>query len=323
MDEIRNNLGIGVAFVKGQKTPVRKCWHFYTDGKAVDVMFYDDRDFAAGLNRIHVVLQDYEVIILAFCLMDTHIHFVLYGEFDECNRFIHEYLRRTSAAISLRHGDRSKLQAASVGYQVIKDDGYLKTVICYVIKNPTTAGMKYCPTDYPWSSGPLYFRSSGFWCSPPWSRPGEDGLLRYHGTENLADLPVRDRRSMLRTRQEWVRPAQVVDGTVFPGAFVRSDLVEEVFRTHRSFQYFVGRTKDDDVEFKDSFISYLSVPVQEMRQHKNELCMKMFGEKTVKKLSVHQRLKLARRLRSGYQSSPRQIARLCGLVYDEVKDKLD
>lgn len=322
MNEIRKNLGIGVPFVKGQKTPVRKCWHFYTDGNAVDVMFYDDRDFSLGLNRIYVVLQDYEVIILAFCLMDTHIHFVLYGEFDECNRFIHEYLRRTSAAISRRHGDRRKLINAPVGYQVIKDDDYLKTAICYVIKNPTTAGMKYSPSDYPWSSGPLYFRSSGYWCSPRWSRQGEDGLLRYHGTENLADLRVRDRRAMLRTKEDGIQSAPVVDGTVFPGSFVRSDLVEEVFRSHRSFQYFMGRTKEDDVEINGCFMSYLSVPIQEMRQHKNELCLRMFGEKTVKKLSVQQRLKLARRLRSGYQSSPKQVARLCGLVYDEVKDKL-
>jgi hypothetical protein len=35
-----------------------------------------------------------------------------------------------------------------------------------------------------------------------------------------------------------------------------------------------------------------------------------------------QRLRLARTLRSRYNSSIKQIARLAGLVYDEVKDRM-
>lgn len=321
MEIVKEDLGIGVPFVKGQKLAVRKCWHFYTDGKAVDAMFYDEKDFSSGVNRIYVVLAKYDVVILAFVLMDTHVHFVLYGEFSECNRFIHEYLRRTSAAISHRHGDRHKLNRVPIGYQAIKDEDYLKTVICYVIKNPSAAGMRYQPYDYPWSSGPLYFRTSGLWCSPGWSGT-EGGQLQYHGTKTLADMPVRDRREVLGTKDSSDLSAQIAGGTVFPGAFVRSDLVEAIFRSHRSFQYFMCRTKDEDVEFKESSSSFLSVPMQELRQHKTELCVKLFGVSTVKKLSLQQRLRLARKLKAAYDTSSRQVARLCGLVYEEVAEKL-
>jgi hypothetical protein len=37
---------------------------------------------------------------------------------------------------------------------------------------------------------------------------------------------------------------------------------------------------------------------------------------------MQQRLRLARTLRSRYNSSIKQIARLAGLVYDEVKDRM-
>lgn len=67
-------------------------------------------------------------------------------------------------------------------------------------------------------------------------------------------------------------------------------------------------------------LSRLSVPMQEMRQHKRDLCRELFGTKSIKSLSIQQRIKLARVLRARYNSSLKQIARLTGLVYDEVKD---
>lgn len=96
LGQITSDLGLDRPFVRGQKIIIRNCWHFSTDGNAVDAMFYDEDDFIVGMNRIYTTVRCYRVIILAFSLMDTHIHFVLYGKFDDCNRFIHDYVRRTS-----------------------------------------------------------------------------------------------------------------------------------------------------------------------------------------------------------------------------------
>ena len=37
--QIESDLGLNVPFVKGQKIKVKNCWHFSTDGNAVDAMF--------------------------------------------------------------------------------------------------------------------------------------------------------------------------------------------------------------------------------------------------------------------------------------------
>lgn len=108
---------------------------------------------------------------------------------------------------------------------------------------------------------------------------------------------------------------------VFPGAYVAYELVERIYKTCKSFNYFFCITKEDDVEARGGQLSLLSIPMQEMRQHKNELCQELFGVKSIKTLSVQQRVRLARTLRARYNSSLKQIIRLCGLVYDEVKDQ--
>ena len=157
------DLGLDRPFVKGQAYPIRNCWHFCTDGNALDAIFTDDKDFIAGMNRIYVTVRGYRVVILAFTLMDTHVHFVLYGEFDECNRFMHDYIRRTSWDISKRHKDIHKFRDVPIHHQAVDTDHYLKTVICYTVRNAPVGGLPYTALDYPWSSGPLYFRRPGHW----------------------------------------------------------------------------------------------------------------------------------------------------------------
>ena len=137
-------------------------------------------------------------------------------------------------------------------------------------------------------------------------------------------MGVVDHRKALRTRKdELARSApRMIGPLVFPGEYVAYEVVERIFKTCKSFNYFLSITKEEDVDARGGSISLLSIPMQEMRQHKNEVCRELFGTPSVRQLSMPQRLRLARTLRSRYNSSIKQIARLAGLVYDEVKDRM-
>ena len=308
--QIAADLGLDFPFSK-QPIPVRNCWHFSTDGNAIDAIFRDEKDFMDGMNRIYVCSKSHKVIILAFSLMDTHLHFILYGDWEECNRFMHDYVRRTSYYISVRHKESKKLVDVPIHFQTIDTDRYLKTAICYTVKNAPAGGIPFMGWDYPWSSGPLYFRRKGTWCSPRWE------VAPYSST---AELGSHKRRDLLRTRKPFETPARMTGLLVFPGEYVAYEIVERLFKTCKSYNYFMCFSREDDVDSREGTISHLSIPMQEMRQLKNDLCKEMFGDASSKQLSTTQRLHLARRLHSRYNSSVKQIARLCGLVYGEVKD---
>ena len=310
--QIESDLGLNVPFVKGQKIKVKNCWHFSTDGNAVDAMFEDEDDFIAGMNRIFVVVKGHNVVILAFSLMDTHLHFILYGTFEECNRFMHEYVRQTSWYISRTHHERNKLDGVPIHHQVVDTDYYLKIVICYTVKNAPVGGIMFNALDYPWSSGPLYFKKRGFWSSPRWM----DDMTE------AGPMGIVEHRHSLRTRKDGMASdgPRRVGQLVFPGEYVAYEIVERIFKTCKSFNYFLCITREEEVEARGGSISLLSIPMQEMRQHKKEVCEELFGTHSVKRLSTAQRLRLARTLRSRFNSSIKQIVRLSGLVYEEVKD---
>lgn len=305
------DLGLDVPFINGQVKKVKNCWHFSTDGNAVDIMFSDEADFKAGMNRVYVVLRSYDVVILAFSLMDTHLHFVLYGTFDECNRFVHDFIKRTSMYIAARYGERHRMESVPIHHQEVDTEEYLKTVICYVIKNAPVGGIPFQGIDYPWSSGPLYFRKQGWWSSPRW-------LSEVSGIKK----PIHEKREILKSRTMNVREdLTMIDDIVFPGEYVAYEIVEKLFRTHKAFSFFMCRSRESDVESRGGAISRLSIPIQEMKQHRNRICGELFGHESVRRLDTTQRLRLARELRSRYNSSLKQVIRLSGLVYDEVVDK--
>ena len=222
---------------------------------------------------------------------------------------------RTSLAISGRHGDCKKLLGVRVGFQKIDTDTYLKKAICYVIKNPTSAGLRYLPYDYPWSSGSLYFRNRGLWTSPAWS---DEGMF----SDRLGHMRVRERRSYLKSRDVGAIDAAVSEGMVFPGEYVAVEIVERIFRTCRSYSFFMGKSREEDLDTLPAAAQGLALPIHELRQHRDELGRELFGESGIRNLDMARRLKLARALRAKYMCSARQVCKSCGLVYDEVKDRI-
>ena len=308
---ISSDIGLDLIVVKGQSVPVKNCWHFYTDGDSVNILFHDSNEFLDGMNRIFPVIGKYNVLILAFVLMDTHVHFILYGDFDSCNLFIHEYVRRTSMYLSSRYPGRNALKSIEISHQVLEDDRYLKTAICYVLKNPVSAGLPYNAWDYPWSSGSLYFRHSDSWTSPKW-------ML---GTNEVVS-GARDLRKIVKSKLKIDSEIKVVDGLILPSQYVSVAIVEELFKSHKAFNFFMSFSKAVDVESRGGVISHLTVPLREMIDNRKTLSREMFGMTELRRLNMGQRVQLAKRLRSIYNSSPKQIAKLCGLVYNEVADLL-
>lgn len=309
METIFTDLAIGLPFVKGQNLPVRNCWHFSTDGTVRDVLFRDEADYVLAMNRIYLVARKFNIIILAFCLMDNHVHFVLYGDLEACRRFMHEYVRNISMTVARRHGLSRDLRELPIHHQQITDDAYLKTAICYVIKNPVAAGLSWQVHDYPWSSGPLYFRSSRTWAAPAWDVK----------KTTLESLSAQKKEEVFHTREPLPDTLEVIGNLILPSNYIPTELVEQIFKSHKSYHYFLSRSKEEDIESRGGAISRLSLPDGEMRQHKREIMRELYGKESSRELDTTQRLRLAKEIRRRYNCSLKQISRLVGLSRENLE----
>jgi len=67
--------------------------------------------------------------------MDTHVHFILYGDYLSCNGFMHEYINATSKYISIVNQQTNILAKVSIRHQAIQDEkSYLRWASFHVTK---------------------------------------------------------------------------------------------------------------------------------------------------------------------------------------------
>lgn len=132
-------------------------YHAFTRGLERDLLFYGDADFLYGMNIIPRYLKLSGIRLLAFCLMDNHVHFVLEGCRAGCNQFIINY-KRTLLSFLKKCRERVIPETTVPGTVGIEGTDRLLTVIAYVLRNPVAAGINYLPQDYKWSSASTCFR---------------------------------------------------------------------------------------------------------------------------------------------------------------------
>ena len=215
-------------------------YHICSDGNFSSVLFRNTTDFKAAMNRIAVCAYKTPGIkILAFVLMDNHVHFVVSCMSESaCRKFIAEFFRLTGKYNWDYY--RQKATVRGIPVKVIRetDEDSLKTVIAYVLKNPTKArlGMFF---NYPWGTGALYFGGS---------KEYEQSLVR------LGDVSVeeaglytvrRQCRTLFHLPADWI----LRDGVILPDNYVDVQAVEKLYGTPRSYMYFLSLNKDTDFLF--------------------------------------------------------------------------
>ncbi len=135
-----------------RSTKARSIHHVTTRGNNRQEIFLDDLDRVIFLEWIARAVDRWDWGLLAYCLMDNHIHLVVEaapGDLSSgCRDAIGSYARR----FNQRHETSGHLFGSRFNSVEVIDDRQLTAVLRYVALNPVTAGRVASPADWPWSS---------------------------------------------------------------------------------------------------------------------------------------------------------------------------
>ena len=291
------------------KTCVKRYYHVYTKGLEDDVIFRNREDFVAGMNYVPVSLKNAGVDVIVFVLMSNHFHFLVHGDKLSALKFIDSYKRLISRYVRNVYGVAKLLRTVDTGCsEVDMNDEALKRLIAYILNNPVKAGVNCFPQNYEWGSGKCYFSNIDYTRN---SRP-------------LSELGTRERRSLLHSRvileDNYLINTQ---GYVEPESYIRKDLVEKIFRSARSFEYFLSTSsrdlRKDSSEEPKLFVFSDTLVLAGV----NEILEKRYESLYVSELSEFNRTKLILELRKLFNAPPKQIARVLGLPLREVVNSLN
>ncbi len=287
---------------------MKSYYHFSSKGLESEVLFASEQEFIAGMNRIGVcwilcAIEDRKVTIVAFCLMDNHWHFILYGTLSDCYRFVRRYKKLTSMWIT-EHRGTPLLEKQDIGHWIISREK-IADKIAYVLRNPVAAGMGLQPAAYRWSSASLMFSGN--------STP-------VFGRRDTQFLAMKEKRRIAYTRQilpnNWIVGP---DNLIWPGNYVEYKHAEQVFGSLGKFMFALNNSnvdKETELEMMDGSVS---LPDGEVRIKAIELCEKHFFKKTIEDCSALERIAVARLLKKEFDCRTKQLARVLHLNLGELK----
>lgn len=126
-------------------------YHVILKGNGRQALFEDDDDRRTFLRVAQRCFADSGVSVLAWCLMENHVHLLLRDEGERLSPSIH----RLATTYARRYNDRSghvgHVFEARFKNAPIETESYLLEAVRYIHNNPEKAGL--CRAEeYPWSS---------------------------------------------------------------------------------------------------------------------------------------------------------------------------
>lgn len=273
-------------------------FHVCTEGRALPWMFQNEEDFIAGVNRIGICYLRTNAKVVAYVLMDNHVHFVLYGTMPQCKKFITLYKQLTGTWIRVKYGLNDFLKQLPTNILLLDTEEKLLNTIAYIDRNPVVAGYRFLATEYPWGSARYVFKDSS----------------EFQDVVSLKTLTCRSQRELLSTRislpGEWRIDNK---GMLCPDSFIDFSVIESYFKTPVRYSYFIAKKLEGPVELEVESSQKAFIPDIELREIVRKMVSQDYGKDSMADLDVNARLSIARRLRYSYASTFKQISRMVHL----------
>ncbi|MHA6250808.1 transposase [Oceanobacillus sp. CAU 1775] len=178
-------------------------YHVIYRGANQQEIFHDSDDNMRFLETLHRFKNLSKMKVLAWCLMNNHVHLLL----QEGSEEISSTLKRIS--VSYAHYYNTKYRTTGHLFQDryrsenVESRRYLFTVVRYIHQNPVKAGITKRVDQWEWSSCNGYYGEA---CYP-------SGLLDYHIILDLLSNNLKDARARFKEFNERVNNDSCLENT--------------------------------------------------------------------------------------------------------------
>lgn len=126
--------------------------HVFARGVDKQPIFRDDVDREIYLTTLGRVAHDMGWRVLAYCLMENHIHLLIETPKANLGRGMQRLHSAYALAFNTRHDRVGHLFQGRFGAVLITTDEQFWTVAAYIARNPVEASLCSEPEDWRWSS---------------------------------------------------------------------------------------------------------------------------------------------------------------------------
>ena len=284
-------------------------WHLYTPGNLTSIIFSNDEDFIFGMNLIAQVAAKFpEVQIYTFEIMNNHLHLIVSGSEYSCRMFFNMIKERLNRYLWNRG---SSLDSDRFNCNLIRitDLKMLRNEIVYVNRNGYVARQDCTPYSYPWGAGIAIFNPTA-------------SLLP---STRYSKLTIRQKREVCKSKDVDLPGDLLVYGSIIlPSSYCSLKKTEQFFRSPHHYFSLLSKNWEAYSEIAKRLGETMIITDEEMYGAVSALSAKEFGNKNPRLLSADTKIELARRMKTEFYASPKQIRNILKVdqgVIDELFGK--
>jgi len=127
-------------------------YHITSRGDRREDIFEDDDDRRAFLHTLAQVVDQFNWLCYAWCLMDNHYHLLIQTPDSNLSKGMRQLNGVFTQTSNRRHQRVGHLFQGRFKAILVDNDAYLLELARYVVLNPVRAGVVKRPGEWPWSS---------------------------------------------------------------------------------------------------------------------------------------------------------------------------
>jgi putative transposase len=140
-------------------------YHLTSRGDRREAIYEDDDDRSAFLQVFSSVIEQFNWVCYAYCLMDNHYHLLVQTPDANLSKGMRQLNGVYTQAYNRRHEKSGHLFQGRYKSILVDEESYLLELGRYIVLNPVKAGMVKRPDQWKWSS---YQAMVGETVSPEW-----------------------------------------------------------------------------------------------------------------------------------------------------------
>lgn len=160
-------------------------YHVTARGDRREPIYEDDADRCAFLDVLGTVIEDFNWVCHAYCLMGNHYHLLVETRDGNLSKGMRQLNGLYTQRSNRRHRRVGHLFQGRYKAILVDKDSYLLELCRYVVLNPVRARMVMSPAQWPWSS---YQAMIGAQDAPTWlsmeALLAQFGRSRVHAREH-------------------------------------------------------------------------------------------------------------------------------------------
>ncbi|HOL16824.1 MAG TPA: transposase [Bacillota bacterium] len=127
-------------------------YHVILRGNEGKKIFFRKRDKTRFLEILHKVVKKYNCHLYSYCLMNNHIHLIIYDNGNDISIIVKSLATRYAMYFNKAYHRKGHLFLDRFRSEIIDNDDYLLRASRYIHNNPVKAFLADSAADYHWSS---------------------------------------------------------------------------------------------------------------------------------------------------------------------------